>query len=342
MNLTPRRSDRAMRWTLSEFLNLIELRSQCWCLVDLGAEAGFNIPHSENLLYYACLEGQVRLDGLPGGSITIEAGEIVMLLNGDAHAIRTQQNASTEVLEFLYRREYVDIPPRFSIGSGKRAELLCGALMARWPGGERPRVLPPILRVPPRSSSSIASLRMLVSSAQYEGACAVFTAAASLFFTATFRHQPECREIFNESTRQDPIVRASQFMETHPFHDWTVEILATKVGMSRSNFAAHFSEETGSTPMGFLAALRMKHAVRLLEKTDMKIAAVGEYVGYRSEAAFSRRFTRHFGQSPGKMRQSLRKAARSAATPSVNDGRRYGNAAEGLPRHAVARVAGTL
>lgn len=302
-----------MRWTLSEFLNLIELRSQCWCFIDMGPAGGFNIPHTGNILFYACLEGKVRLDGLPGGSMCLEAGEIVMLLNGDAHAIRTRKGNAAEVFDFLYKREYVDVPPAFSLSGGGSARLLCGCLMVRWPGAERPRMLPALLKS--RSSGSDSGLKAIVDGAHRSGAAAVLTRAASLFFTATFREHEECREIFLASTRQDPIVRAGQFMETHPFHPWTVEILAAKVGMSRSNFAARFVAETGKTPMGFLTGLRMQHALELLEKTGMKIAAIGEYVGYRSEAAFSRRFAQHFGISPGKMRLQLRNDEENGVEP---------------------------
>lgn len=300
-----------MRWTLSEFLNLVQLRSQCWCFVDLGPSGGFNIPHSDNILFYACLEGKVRLDGVPGGSLVLEPGRIAMLLNGNAHAIRARKGNATEVFEFLSQREYVDVPPSFTIAGGGSARMLCGCLMVRWPGGERPKMLPAVLYAD--SPSSRASLESLVNGAHKSGAAAVLTHAASLFFTASFRECAECEKIFNASTRQDPIKRARQFMETHPFEAWTVEILAAKVGMSRSNLAARFVEDTRKTPMEFLTGIRMEHAATLLKRTDMKIAAIGEYVGYRSEAAFSRRFSQHFGLSPGKLRRDSQKETSAAS-----------------------------
>ena len=92
----------------------------------------------------------------------------------------------------------------------------------------------------------------------------------------------------------------------HPFQKWTVEILAKKVGMGRSNFAARFTAQTGKTPIDTLTEERMKHAAEFLAKTNLKIAEVSERVGYRSEAAFHNRFTSFFGVSPGKLRRQRR------------------------------------
>ena len=78
--------------------------------------------------------------------------------------------------------------------------------------------------------------------------------------------------------------------------------------MGRSSFAARFVKELGRTPIKALTEERMKHAANFLKETDLKITEISERVGYRSEAAFIRRFTSHFGISPGKMRRDERQA----------------------------------
>ena len=57
---------------------------------------------------------------------------------------------------------------------------------------------------------------------------------------------------------------------------------------------------------------RMEQAARLLGKGSLKVAEVAELCGYGSEAAFSRRFTRHFGKSPSLLRDELARQAESA------------------------------
>lgn len=301
-------------WSLSEFLSLLVIRSQCWCFVDLDEDAGFNVLHNDAILFYAVLEGEVGVAGMPEGALTLQAGDMVMIVSGDAHAVRIHHDSKVEVLEFLCANEYVDTPVRFKVGEGRpRARLLCSRLKVRWPAGQRPEVLPSMLRIDGEDAAVCTSkLEQLASKA---GASVVLTRAAALLFTEAFRDYHECEALYRAFYKHDPILRAKQFIELHPLNDWTVEALAHKVGMGRSNFATRFSLEVGKTPMELLTEERMKHAVKLLEKTDLKIAAISDYIGYRSEAAFSRRFTASYGVSPGKMRKMIQQK-RSAAKPT--------------------------
>jgi transcriptional regulator GlxA family with amidase domain len=167
----------------------------------------------------------------------------------------------------------------------------------------------------------VVNFDVLGQAAKKSGAAAILTRAASLLFTVAFRADPQSELIFRDSTLHDPIARARQLIETHPFTGWTVARLAKKVGMGRSNFAARFVAEVGRTPMDFVTEERMKLAATFLETSDLRIAEISERAGYRSEAAFSRRFTAYFGMSPGKMRKAWRRAAASAkpsGTPSLH------------------------
>jgi AraC-like DNA-binding protein len=187
-------------------------------------------------------------------------------------------------------------------------------LKVRWPGGQHPRSIPVALTI--RSSGDVVNFRLLLQKATGSGATALLTRAATLLFISAFRDHPQCRAAFQEFDLYDPMLRAQQYMQTHPFQGWTIEILAGKVAMGRSNFAARFVREVGKTPMQFLSDERMKHAALFLEKTDMKVAEVGKRVGYSSEAAFIRRFTSCFGITPG----ALRRRKRSVGTGSAAGG----------------------
>ncbi|WP_371279854.1 helix-turn-helix domain-containing protein [Variovorax sp. OK605] len=60
----------------------------------------------------------------------------------------------------------------------------------------------------------------------------------------------------------------------------------------------------GHRPAG--AADHLAHGARvaLLARGGQDTASVGEAVGYRSEAAFNRAFTRHAGVTPGRFRRA--------------------------------------
>jgi len=301
-----------MRWSLSEFLNIIELRSQTWCYVGLSTGGGFKIPHNDVIYFYAALQGAADIAGVAGGTTRLRAGDVIMILSGEAHAIRDQPQSVTSNLDFLASGEYADAPANFTLGEGRPAgRILAGRLKVRWPGGQRPRALPPFLTA--KTSDSIVNFAALLDKVPGEGATAVLTRAATLMFVTAFRDHPQCRAAFQDFSLHDPISRAQQYIQMHPFGAWTVEILARKVGMGRSNFASRFASDIGRTPMEYLSEERMKHAALFIEQTDMKVAEVGERVGYRSEAAFIRRFTTYFGFSPGELRRRKRLAARADA-----------------------------
>lgn len=305
-----------MKWSLSEFLNLVELRSQSWCVVEIGADGGFSIPHNEAILFYAMLQGEARIADTSAGLVELHPGDIVMLLSGDAHTLRCRHGSRTDVLEFLRDGAYVDEPPTIALGRGPiAARLLCGRLKVRWPGGQHPSGIPSLLRM--KAADSVVNFSRLVQAAKGSGGASVLTRAAGLLFTTAFRSHPECEQIFRETELHHSVFHALQFIQTHPFQDWTVERLARKVGMGRSSLAARFVAEIGKTPIEALTEERMKHAAAFLEKTDLKIAEISERVGYRSEAAFSRRFTSCYGMSPGRMRKAWQQSPTGSGTASV-------------------------
>lgn len=82
---------------------------------------------------------------------------------------------------------------------------------------------------------------------------------------------------------------------------FSVETLARIAGMSRSSFAARFTELVGEPPMEYVRHWRMAVAVELL-RSGVTVARTAVRVGYASEAAFHRAFVRATGTRPGAIR----------------------------------------
>ncbi len=74
--------------------------------------------------------------------------------------------------------------------------------------------------------------------------------------------------------------------------------------MSRSAFAARFTELVGEPAMHYVARWRMHVALTLLKDDDAPLADLANRLGYQSEAAFSRAFKRFIGVSPGAARRN--------------------------------------
>ena len=74
--------------------------------------------------------------------------------------------------------------------------------------------------------------------------------------------------------------------------------------MSRSAFAARFAAVVGTSPMAYVAALADARPPAAMLGGGSTVGAVAAALGYGSEAAFSRAFTRITGDTPGRVRRA--------------------------------------
>jgi AraC family transcriptional activator of mtrCDE len=96
---------------------------------------------------------------------------------------------------------------------------------------------------------------------------------------------------------------ALSVMFNAPSHPWTLPELARLCGMSRATFVRQFQQSLGRSTGELLTDVRMTEAANALKTTSSPVAAIGEDVGYRSEAAFQRAFKHHIGLTPAQYRR---------------------------------------
>lgn len=97
--------------------------------------------------------------------------------------------------------------------------------------------------------------------------------------------------------------KALALMHTNPSQEWTVEQLASDVGMSRSSFYSRFNEYIGVPPSKYLYQWRMMQAKEKLEQTTKSVEVIAEEVGYQSDSAFQKAFKRFFKLTPASLRK---------------------------------------
>jgi AraC-like DNA-binding protein len=112
------------------------------------------------------------------------------------------------------------------------------------------------------------------------------------------------------------ISRALASMRDHPERSFTIQGLAEVAGMSRSVFAARFSESLDRPPMGFLKEVRLDRAAELLARTDLPVKAIASRVGYSSRSAFTRAFLASHHVGPAAFRLDERDASLAATVAS--------------------------
>lgn len=92
--------------------------------------------------------------------------------------------------------------------------------------------------------------------------------------------------------------KAIGYMEEHYSQPLTLTDVAGHVSLSSEYLSRIFKEETGVKFVVYLNNLRLKHALRLLENTNLKVYEVAEQVGYSNLSYFSTVFKKNFGQNP--------------------------------------------
>ena len=97
--------------------------------------------------------------------------------------------------------------------------------------------------------------------------------------------------------------RALSLMHERPAHDWSVDDLAERVGLSRSALAQRFATLLRQPPMQYLTRWRLVLAGAALRSSNRAIPPVAEESGYESESAFNRAFKRGFGIPPAAWRR---------------------------------------
>ncbi|MFE1295000.1 helix-turn-helix domain-containing protein [Streptomyces sp. NPDC058731] len=86
----------------------------------------------------------------------------------------------------------------------------------------------------------------------------------------------------------------------------TVEDLARQAGMSSRHLGRHFRAATGTTPLQWLLAQRIRRAQELLEKTDDDIDTIARSTGMGTATTLRRHFNRTLGVPPDTYRRTFR------------------------------------
>jgi AraC family transcriptional regulator len=118
------------------------------------------------------------------------------------------------------------------------------------------------------------------------------------------------------------VLRAIELMHRRAGEPLSLTDLARAVYSSPFHFLRTFRRVTGLSPGRFLAAIRMKRAVRLLLTTDLPVTEVCYESGYNSLGTFTRRFTEAIGVAPGRLRLpgGLALPSRGAQPPQADAG----------------------
>jgi AraC-like DNA-binding protein len=316
--------------TLSEVLRAVRLTGAVFFSIDAsapwvaespsGREVGpYIMPGVEHVIEYhvvrsgSCWGGVV--DETP---IRLEAGDIIVFPQGDAHVMSSAPGMRGAIGEFPRgaRNHRLPLSIKLDGGGPDGVELICGFLGcdAR-PFNPLLAALPRVIHISRRTSDlgvlePLINLALAESTDQREGGGVVLARLSELLFVEIVRRYlstlaPD--QIGWLSGLRDPSIgHALTRLHGRPAHEWTLDELAREIGMSRSALAERFTHFVGVPPMQYLAQWRMQLAATLLSGTSMSLAEIASEVGYGSETALSRAYKRWVGVAPADWRRGKR------------------------------------
>src|SRR4051812_29953838 len=301
---------------LGRALHLLRMNGAFYCRTELTAPWGLGLPAMPGYLWFhVVLAGTLRLETPDAPPRTITAGELALVPRGEGHALRSEAGVDAPDVLSLDRELVSD---RYEVlrhgGGGVATALVCGAVRLEHPAARNLiRALPPSILIgadAPGAEWIQSTLRLLAAEARHPrpGGEAVITRLADIIVIQAIRAwletDPGARTGWLGALRDPYVGRAIALVHADPACAWTVERLARELSISRSAFAARFTELVGEPAMQYVTTWRMPLALAALQEGAATVAQLADRLGYRSEAAFARAFKRVIGTPPGAVRRA--------------------------------------
>ncbi len=305
---------------ISTILKHITVKNRVTGLLSLRGDWAFESPAADEAVFHCIFKGTACIT-YRDETVHLQPGDMVMFTKGDGHVLGSAPNAQMvtfaendtrvrmhdvhagevcEVVKDADGEETSIICARFNFSSQTAKDLvehLSDQVVLRNQNHSSFSALEPVLRAVAAEAHS-----------DDPGALAQLDGLVNLLYMSFMRgwlkeYAPD-KSGWIAGLRDPKIAKALLLIHADPGKDWQVTDLASEVGMSRSNFAARFSEVTGVTPVRYLTRWRLIMAANQLEtEPSLAISSIALSVGYDSEPSFSTAFKREFGSPPGTWRK---------------------------------------
>lgn len=288
--------------TVSELLGALTVRSSVFCVSELRAPWAFRVHASESSKFHLVLEGSAFLTLAGHEPFEVGAGQLVVLLRGDAHTLGDRPGPAAVALDELPVDEHARLHYG---GSGAPTRLLCGGFTLAGPELAR---FPGVIHVDSSATDWLEPVLAALDADERPGRLAISAKIADLFLAQALRSWLAGVDQSFASLAQDATVaKAVETLRNRYAEQWTLERLSAHVGLSRSALTTRFRSLVGEPPMRYLAKLRLTHAAGHLATGRLSLLEIAVMTGYASDAALSKAFKREFGQAPGAYRASARR-----------------------------------
>lgn len=276
------------------------------------------------ILVQAAGHSHLVLGDHDGEPVVLGPGDLVVYLRGAGGYLHDGSDPATPTWRFRLPPEIAAAPAPLRLARGEPVTSFVCCMMRL---GDAPRAplldnLPPLIHIPaqdaarPSQIGRVADMMVAESAAPGPASTRLISRLAETLLILVLREQ--AHDLSGRAGLRalgDPLVApAIKAMHADPGRSWSVASLAATCGLSRSAFAARFTEAVGQTPLSYLSDWRMATATKLLRTTDSTVDRIAAAVGYRSEAAFRRAFGAALNCTPREYR--FRRRQETGGLPS--------------------------
>jgi len=317
------------RCPLDDVLDVLRVRGAVMANLRARGPWGISLPRTPKATLHAVTAGVcwVRVTGQP--PIEQLPGDVVLLPTGAAHIVASAPAGPTRTWGKVAAGQAGN-PAHECVfdgpggGRGSSTHVICAGFEYDHEVAQPLlSLMPPVLFLSGQEmaegSPAQATLRVLRHelAARTSGSATVIDRLIDVLFVQVIRAWLGTEDCSGASWLQalrDPTIgRALSVLHADPAAPWTIETLAREVSLSRATLTRRFSTLVGEPPLSYLTRWRMELAARHLRETDKAVSTIARHVGYTSEFAFSRAFSRLRGLPPGRYRAELRQRREAGA-----------------------------
>jgi AraC-like DNA-binding protein len=269
---------------------------------------GIALDRSEKIHFHAVRSGKcwIRLEG--GPEVELKTGDFVVLPHGDPHDViddpSTRAVKAAELLAGIPRtsRWIVELG-----GTGLLSQMVCAGFVCT-SGTQLPLIsfLPKFVHLRASATASLEPILMLAENEMrtpQRATDVMLARIAELLLVESVRSYVATLRPgeggWLAALQDAKICAVLKLIHDDPTRNWTLQALSAEAAMSRSSLTTRFRDLVGEPIHAYIARLRMVAAATLLQNGGRaSLATIADKVGYKSESAFIRAFTRAIGVTP--------------------------------------------
>ncbi len=258
----------------------------------------------------------LSVDDPDGSCVALSGGDLAVLPLGHAQVLRDNPRSVPARVEDVARCGSRSAVMHLEVGAkGPETSFITGAFVLDDPlARQLLAVLPPVIRMTPEAEqggpSFFENIQFITREVETDrpGSEIVLLRMADVIFIQILRaylaRVPDDGGGFLGALRDPGTAAARGALHPRAAEPGAGGARAQVVGLSRSVFAARFTQLVGEPPLGYLTRLRMQKAAMLLRE-GATLAKASQLTGYASEASFSHAFRQWSGVSPGVWRRKF-------------------------------------